>query len=356
MFDRSLFNRRTLLLGMASLFTVVSVGQLQTVAAPRPSELVAQGKVTLSGAGASFPAPLYTKWFSQYAKANPNVQVSYQSVGSGAGVNQFIAGTVDFGASDTAMTDAEMAKVSKGVLLLPVTAGSVAVAFNVPGVTKLNLSRPALVGIFQGKIKSWNDPAIAKNNPGVKLPNLPITVVRRSDGSGTTAVFTGHLSAISPEWKAKPGAGKSIEWPVGVGGKGNEGVAALVQQTKGSVGYMESFFATSNKIPIAALQNKAGKFVSPNLKTGAAALAEVNLGANLRGFDFDPQGASAYPIVSFTWIMAYKKYGNPADAKAMRDVLNWAVTTGQTMADDLGYIPLPGPVVNRVKSAIQAIK
>ncbi len=351
MFYKSQYTRRAVLLGTASLFVAVAAGEFQ------PQSVTAQAaKVTLSGAGATFPAPLYTRWFSEYRKKNPNVTVNYQSLGSGAGVNQFTAGTVDFGASDTGMTDAEVAKVSKGVVLLPVTAGSVVVAFNVPGVKSLKLTRQALAGIFLGSIKTWNDPAIAKANAGAKLPNLPIVVITRSDGSGTTATFTRHLSAISPEWKGGPGQGKSVKWPTGVSGKGNEGVTALIQQTKGGVGYVEYSYAATNKIPMATLQNKAGAYVAPSLSSGTATLADIKLGPNLMGFDGDPTGPKDYPIVTFTWIMAYKNYGNPAKAKAMRDMLNWAVSGGQQFASGLGYIPLPANVVTRVKTAINSIK
>ncbi len=243
---------------------------------------------TLTGAGASFPAPLYTSWFADLNKKYPKLQVNYQSVGSGAGVEQFIKGTVDFGASDVAMKDEEIAKVpkDKGVILLPVTAGSIVLAYNLPGVTELKLPRAVYTDILLGKIKSWDDAAIAKANPGAKLPKQPITVVYRSDGSGTTGVFTKHLSAISPEWKTKVGDGKSVKWPVGVGAKGNEGVTAQIQQTQGSIGYVEYGYAKQNKLAFAALENKAGKIVPSTDEAASKTLESVALPEKSAGFYF----------------------------------------------------------------------
>jgi phosphate transport system substrate-binding protein len=349
--------RRVLLAGAAACFAAVSVGQVASIAS-QPRQLLAQNRVTLNGSGASFPAPLYQRWFSDFNRQNPNVQVSYQSTGSGAGVQQFIAGTVDFGASDVGMTAAEIGKVpaGRGAFLLPMTAGGVVLGFNVPGVTQLRLSRAALADIFLGKIKTWNDPAIAKDNPGAKLPALPITVIRRSDGSGTTAVFTAHLAAISPAWKAGPGVGRSVQWPVGTGAKGNEGVSALIRQTRGAIGYIEYSFSRLNKIPTAVLQNKAGKFVPYTAQSASAALSEIRLGVDLQGSEPDPDGANAYPIVSFTWILAYREYPDDNKAKALRDVLNWSLTQGQSVADDLGYIPLPASVATRAKSLVGRIR
>jgi phosphate transport system substrate-binding protein len=354
MFEPMQIKRRTALLGAVSLLAAVSMAPV--ISPSRP--LMAQNRVTLSGAGASFPAPLYTRWFADFNKKNPAIQVSYQSVGSGAGVQQFIAGTVDFGASDVGMTAAEIGRVpaGRGAVLLPMTAGGVVLGYNVPGVKQLKLSRPTLAGIFLGKIKTWNDPALAKDNPGVSLPNLPITVVRRSDGSGTTAVFTEHLAAISPDWKSGPGVGRSVQWPTGTGAKGNEGVSALISQTRGSIGYIEYSFSKLNKISTALIQNKAGKFVGYNAQSAAAALSEIKLGTDLQGKEPDPDGAGAYPIVSFTWIMAYRQYSDPNKSKALRDVLNWSLTEGQKVSDDLGYIPLPTGVVSRVRAVVGRIR
>lgn len=351
------FKRRDFLLGLTAFGATVASSQLLPLnAAAKDSSLIAQGRTTLTGAGASFPAPIYTRWFSEYNKRNPNIQINYQSVGSGAGVQQFTAGTVDFGASDTGMTDQEMGKVSKGVVLLPMTAGAIVVAYNLPGVNSLKLSRQALSEIFLGNIKTWNDPKIAQTNAGVKLPNTPISVVHRSDGSGTTAVFTKHLSAISPQWRGGPGEGKSVSWPIGVGAKGNEGVTAQVQQTQGGIGYIEYSYAKSNNLSTASLQNKAGQFVAPTPQNAAAALASVQLPANMLAFVADPAGANSYPIVTYSWIMAYKNYSDANKARALKDVLKWALAEGQRVAPELGYIPLPQNVVSRVSSAIDSIK
>jgi phosphate transport system substrate-binding protein len=351
--------RRAFVLGLTALSVGAAFSPFrpQQVTANPSSTLLAQGRtVSLIGAGASFPAPLYTQWFSEYNRVKPNIQISYQSVGSGAGVKQFSAGTVDFGASDVAMTDQEMAKVSKGVVLLPMTAGSIVLAYNVPGVRSLKLSRQAYSGIFLGKIRKWNDPAITKLNPGVRFPNLPIQVIHRSDGSGTTAVFTKHLSAISSAWRSSPGEGKSVQWPVGAGAKGNEGVTAQIQQARGSIGYVEYAYAKNNNLPTAALQNKSGKYVEGNLKNAAASLASIKLPGNLRAFVADPGGSNSYPIVTYSWILAYKNYGNPTKAKALKDAMKWGLTQGQKNAAQLGYIPLPQNVVAKVRLAIDTIK
>ncbi|MBD2338078.1 phosphate ABC transporter substrate-binding protein PstS [Calothrix sp. FACHB-156] len=315
------------------------------------------GNLSLTGAGASFPAPLYASWFTDLNKKYPNLQVNYQSVGSGAGVEQFIKGTVDFGASDVAMKDEEIQKVpqDKGVLLLPVTAGGIVLAYNLPDVPELKLPRAVYTDILLGKIKSWDDPQIAKANPGAKLPNQPITVVYRSDGSGTTGVFTKHLSAISSEWKSKVGDGKSVKWPVGVGGKGNEGVTAQIQQTQGSIGYVEYGYAKQNNIKFATLENKAGNFVAYNDQSAAKTLEAVTLPENLRAFISDPEGADSYPIVSYTWILAYKKYPDAAKSKAMEAMIEYALTDGQKLATELGYVPLPQNVITKVATAADQI-
>ena len=312
--------------------------------------------VSLTGAGASFPAPLYQRWFSEYNKQNPNVKVSYQSVGSGAGVEQFTQGTVDFGASDVAMKDEEIAAVDRGVALLPLTAGSIVLAYNLPDVEKLQLSRQVYVDILMGKIKKWNDPAIAKLNPEAKLPNSNITVVHRSDGSGTTGVFTKHLSAINPEWEKQVGSGKTVEWPTGVGAKGNEGVTAQIQQTEGSLGYIEYGYAKQQEIPTATLENKAGNYVDPSEDSAAQALSAATLPENLRAFVTDPEGEQSYPIVTYTWLLAYQNYDNPNKLKALKDVVNWSLTDGQDYAAELGYIPLPDNVVQKVQAKLNTIQ
>jgi len=311
---------------------------------------------SLTGAGASFPAPLYQRWFSEYNKQNPNVKVAYQSVGSGAGVEQFTQGTVDFGASDVAMKDEEITAVDRGVALLPMTAGSIVLAYNLPDVPELKLSRQTYVDILMGKIKKWNDPAIAELNPDAKLPDSNITVVHRSDGSGTTGVFTKHLSAINPDWKEKVGEGKTVEWPTGIGAKGNEGVTAQILQTEGSIGYIEYGYAKQQEIPTATLENKAGKYVAPSEESAANALGATTLPENLRAFVSDPEGEESYPIVTYTWILAYENYDDANKLQAFKDVVNWSLTDGQDYAAELGYIPLPDNVVEKVKGKLDTIQ
>ncbi|WP_138501141.1 phosphate ABC transporter substrate-binding protein PstS [Nostoc sp. PA-18-2419] len=332
-------------------------GTATDTTASSPAKLDLGGNVKLTGAGASFPAPLYDTWFTDLNKKYPNLQVDYASVGSGAGVEQFIKGTVDFGASDVAMKDEEIKKVpqDKGVILLPMTAGSIVLAYNLPDVAELKLPRAVYADILLGKIKSWDDAQIAKANPGVKLPQQPITVVYRSDGSGTTGVFTKHLSAISPEWKSKVGEGKTVNWPTGVGAKGNEGVTAQIQQTQGSVGYVEYGYAKQNSLKFAALENKSGKFIVPSDESAAKTLESVTLPPDLRAFISDPQGADSYPIVTYTWLLAYKKYANPAKAKAIEAAIEYALTDGQKQATALGYVPLPQNVITKVAAVADQI-
>jgi phosphate transport system substrate-binding protein len=318
--------------------------------------LSAEDAVTLQGTGATFPAPLYQKWFTEYNKEHPNVQINYQALGSGAGVKQFQQHLVDFGASDAAMTDQEMAVVKDGVVLLPMTAGAIVLSYNLPGVTTdIKLSREAYVGIFLGKITSWNDPAITKSNPGVSLPDTKITVVSRSDGSGTTFVFTSHLSAISDGWKNGPGAGKSVNFPVGVAGKGNPGVTALIKETPGALGYVEYGYAVQAKMPMAILENKSGNYVKADLNTGKDALASVQLPENLRAWVADPLGPGSYPIVTYTWLLLYKKYQNTKTIDALKSVIKYGLTQGQSFSADLGYIPLPGNVVDADMKALNQV-
>ncbi len=334
-----------------------SPGAATDATASSPGKLDLGGNVSLTGAGASFPAPLYQTWFQGLNKKYPNLQVNYQSVGSGAGVEQFTKGTVDFGASDVAMKDEEIQKIpqDKGVLLLPMTAGSIVLSYNLEGVEKLQLPRAVYTDILLGKIKTWNDPKIAAANPGVNLPNQPISVVYRSDGSGTTGVFTKHLSAISPEWKEKVGEGKSVKWPTGVGAKGNEGVTAQIAQTPGSIGYVEYGYAKQNNLKYAALENKAGKFVVPTEESASKTLEAVTLPENLRAFIEDPEGDESYPVVTYSWIMAYKKYPDAAKAKAVEAMIEYGLTEGQKVAGELGYVPLPANVVQKVAAAADAI-
>jgi len=323
-----------------------------------PGRGIAQAadKITLQGTGATFPAPLYQRWFSEYNQLHPEVQINYQPLGSGAGVQQFTQQLVDFGASDAAMTDEEIAQVKPGVVLLPMTAGSVAIAYNLPNApAELKLSREAYVGIFLGKITKWNDPKIAAANPGATMPDLDITPVARSDGSGTTYVFTNHLSTISDAWKSGPGTGKSIEWPAGVRGKGNAGVTALIKQTPGAVGYVEYGYAKQTGMPMATLENKAGKYIKIDAASQTAALSGVELPADLRAWLPDPAGAAAYPIVTYTWLLCYKTYDKPEVARTLKQVISYGLNDGQKFSEELGYIPLPANVVAAVTKAVERI-
>jgi len=310
----------------------------------------------LSGAGATFPAPLYQRWAVEYNKQVPAIQVNYQSVGSGAGVKNFLQGVVDFGASDAAMTDEEMAKAPRGAVLVPATAGSVVLAYNLEGVPNLKLTRAALAGIFLGTITKWNDPSLVAANPGVPLPDRAINVAYRSDGSGTTFVFTQHLAAISPEFDEQVGFDKSVTFPAGVGGKGNEGVTALIKQTPGTIGYVEFGYAEQNKLPVASVENKSGKFVAPTPESGAAALASVEIPENLRVWPVDPAAPEAYPITTFSWLLLAKKYDDAAKLKALKDFVTYGLTEGQSFAVALGYIPLPESVVAKANAALSSIE
>lgn len=318
-----------------------------------------EDSVSLTGAGASFPAAIYQNWFVSLNEELPQLQVNYQSVGSGAGIEQFTAGTVDFGASDVAMTDEQIAEIDRGVLLLPVTAGGIVFAFNVPGVEELNLSREVYVDIALGRITRWNDPRIAEDNPDAELPDLAITFVHRSDGSGTTGVFTKHLSAISEDWANEVGEGTTVEWGSAggtfIGSRGNEGVTASIQQTEGGIGYIEYGYALNNNIPMASLENASGEFVYPTEDTTSATLANVELPDNLRAFILDPEGADSYPIVTYTWILAYQEYDDPQKAAALEAAIQYALTDGQSVATELGYIPLPPNVAARVAEAADQI-
>ena len=297
--------------------------------------------VTINGAGATFPAPIYQRWFQDYSQQTGN-RVNYQSVGSGAGVRQFIAGTVDFGASDEPIKASEAAKVKRGVVQIPAVGGTIAVAYNKPGCS-LKLTQKQVVDIFSGRIKDWKQVGCAAGQ---------MRVVYRSDGSGTTFAFTNSLDAFGG-WA--PGVGKAVKWPVGVGGKGNEGVAGNIKQTSGAIGYVNTGFVKANRLQAAAIQNKAGKFVLPTATTGAAALNVIKLDANLAGENPNPAGVNAYPISTLTWILAYKN-GNGAKTKDIRAALNYILSNkAQMIADDLGYVPLSGSILNRSRLAVQRI-
>ncbi|MEL6441345.1 MAG: phosphate ABC transporter substrate-binding protein PstS [Cyanobacteria bacterium J06621_8] len=353
------FKQKVLVASLLAITTgLTACGGTQTSNNPDPGGGGSTGgkSVSLTGAGASFPAPLYQRWFSEYNKQNPNIKVSYQSVGSGAGVEQFTQGTVDFGASDVAMKDEEIAAVDRGVALLPMTAGSIVLAYNLPDLPELKLSRQAYVDILLGKITKWNDPAIASLNPDANLPDSEITVVYRSDGSGTTGVFTKHLSAINPEWSEKVGSGKTVEWPTGIGAKGNEGVTAQILQTEGSIGYIEFGYAKQQAIPTATLENKTGNYIKPSSESASDALGAATLPENLRAFVTDPEGENSYPIVTYTWILAYENYDDADKLNAFKEVVNWSLTEGQKLSEELGYIPLPTNVVEQVKTELDKIQ
>ena len=339
-------------------FAALAAGTgLATAGGLLPRDAFAQN-LRLTGAGASFPFPLYSTWFQAYSQATQGIQIDYQSTGSGAGVKSFVSRTVDFAASDSAMTDEQIAQVDGGVVILPMTAGEIVLAYNLPGVTELKLPREVYPLIFLGEVTSWNDPRIAAANPGATLPDTKITAVRRSDASGTTFVFTNHLAAISEKFKATVSAGTNPQWP-GVSSliaaPRNDGVTATVAQTPGAIGYIEWGFAKLTNTPAASLQNAAGNYVAPGGEGGAIALAGAEFkGDDLRGWVTDPEAPEAYPITTFTWMLFYKKQ-QAAHAEALRTLVTWALADGQKMADQLGYIPLPEAVVGKVSAQIPNI-
>ena len=315
-------------------------------------------QTTLNGAGATFPYPMYSKWFSEYHKAHSEVQINYQSIGSGGGIRQVLAGTVDFGASDGPMTDEQLAQSKTKILHVPTVLGAVVPAYNIPGVTgEVKFTAQALAGIFQGKITTWNDSAITSANPGIKFPSDPIVVIHRSDGSGTTFIFTDYLSKVSPEWQSQVGKGTSVKWPVGLGGKGNEGVAGMIRQMQGAIGYIELIYAVQNNIPYGTVKNAAGDFVKADLASVTTAAASVkSMPADFRVSITNPPGKGAYPISSFTWLLIPAQSKDPAKGKILNDFLNWMVDSGQKMTADLTYAPLPANVVTKVKEQIKQIR
>ncbi len=319
----------------------------------------AAGPLTVTGAGATFPYPLYSKWFYEYSNAHPDVNFNYQSIGSGGGIRQITAGTIDFGATDAPMKEVEMAKLPGPVFHIPTAIGAVSVVYNLEGVESgLKLTQETLAEIFLGKISQWNDPKIASLNPGTKLPGSDIVVAHRSDGSGTTDIFTNYLAAVNGEWKSKVGRGKVVNWPVGLGGKGNEGVAGVVKQTPGAVGYVELAYATQNKMAMAALRNRAGNFVLPSLEatSAAAAGAARTMPEDFRVSLVDAPGKDAYPICGLTWILVYKDQRDEAKGKALVAFLKWATTDGQKMNAPLLYAPIPKPVVEMVGKTLRQIR
>jgi phosphate transport system substrate-binding protein len=321
---------------------------------------ISADQIRLTGSGATFPFPIYSTWFKGYNQAHKDVLIDYQGKGSGAGIKDFINHTVDFAASDAAMTDEQIAQVKEGVQLLPMTAGTIVLAYNLPGNPKgLKLSREAYSKIFLAQIKKWNDPLIQKDNPDIKLPDLDITVVRRADSSGTTFVFTKHLSAISEDWKKGPGFGTTVKWADSdkiVAAPKNDGVTATIRQTPGAIGYIEYGYALLAKVNMAELQNKAGKFVAPSAASGSAALANVKLPPDMRVWLPDPEGDKSYPIATYTWMLFYKKYEDPKKAETIRNVVAYCLKDGQKIADKMGYLPLPDNVVQEILKASENIK
>ena len=315
-------------------------------------------QTTLNGAGATFPNPMYSKWFSEYQKLHQDIQINYQPIGSGGGIRQVIAGTVDFGATDGPMTDDQLKEAKMKILHFPTVLGADVPAYNIPGVTaELKFTPEALAGIFLGKISKWNDKAITGANPGVNLPDRDIVVVHRSDGSGTTYIWTDYLSKVSSEWQGQVGKGTSVKWPIGLGGKGNEGVAGMIRQLPGSVGYVELIYAVQNKISYGSVKNSAGDFVKASLESvTAAAASSPKMPPDFRVSITNAPGKDAYPISSFTWLLIPEQSKDPAKGKILADFLNWMVTDGQKMTAALSYAPLPEGVVQKEKEAIKLVR
>ncbi|HEY1527415.1 MAG TPA: phosphate ABC transporter substrate-binding protein PstS [Candidatus Angelobacter sp.] len=337
--------RLRLAMAMALVAAMVGTGSAET---------------NLNGAGATFPNPIYQKWFSEYHNTHKDVQINYQSIGSGGGIQQLTSGTVDFGASDGPMTDEQLAKVSGKVFHIPTVLGGVVPTYNVNGVSgELKFTGDVLADIYLGTIKKWNDPRLAKANPGVKFPDEDIAVIHRSDGSGTTYIFTDYLSKVSPAWKGKVGKGTSVSWPApgSLGGKGNEGVSGMVKQTEGSIGYVELIYAVSNKMPYGSVQNAAGSFVKASLESVTAAAASVkDMPDDFRVSITNAPGKDAYPISSFTWLLVPAEWADATKEKAFVDFLTWMVDKGQTMTSALAYAPLPKNVAQKVKARIKEVK
>jgi len=320
--------------------------------------LPAFGQTTLNGAGATFPYPMYSKWFNEYHKSHPDVQFNYQSIGSGGGIRQVLAGTVDFGASDGPMSDEQLGQAKTKILHIPTVLGAVVPAYNVPGVTgELKFTPQALAGIFLGKITSWNDPALVKENPGVNLPNQPIVVIHRSDGSGTTFIFTDYLSKVSSEWANGPNKNTSVKWPVGLGGKGNEGVAGMIRQIQGSIGYVELIYAVQNKITYGVVKNASGNYVKASLESVTEAAGSVkSMPADFRVSITNAPGKDAYPISSFTWLLIPQKSKDAAKGKMIADFLAWMLDNGEKMTAELTYAPLPSSVIEKVRGTIKQVQ
>jgi len=316
---------------------------------------VASARLLINGAGATFPQPIYTKWFDEYSKVDQSVRFNYQGIGSGGGQNQILSETVDFGASDGPMSDEKLAKAPRTLWHIPTVAGAVVISYNIPGAPKLKLDGPTLAGIYLGKITKWNDPAIVSQNEGVALPNDDIVVVRRSDGSGTSYIFTDYLSSVSGEWLSKVGKNTSVNWPVGLGGKGNPGVAGLIKQTPNSIGYVELAYAIQNKLPYADLKNATGHYITPSLNSVTEALASAKIPEDFRFSMVNSPGEKAYPISGATWLLVYQQQTNPEKGRKLVEFLKWAYTEGEKLAASFDYAPLPENVQKRVLKRINEI-
>jgi len=316
----------------------------------------ASAQMMINGAGATFPYPIYSTWFDAYTKVDPSVRFNYQSIGSGGGQKQILAQTVDFGASDGPMSDDNLSKAPGKLLHIPTVAGADVVAYNLPGNPALKLDADTIAGVFLGEIKKWNDPKIVALNPGVTLPDQEIVVVHRSDGSGTTYIWTDYLSKISPEWKTKVGTNTSVNWPTGIGGKGNEGVAGQIKQTPGALGYVELIYAVQNKMPYADVKNAAGKFVKPSLESITAAMATAQIPDDFRFSITNAPGENAYPICGATWLLVYEQQKDATKGKKLVEFLKWAQKDGEKMAKDLDYAPLPEALQARVLKRIDEIR
>ena len=316
----------------------------------------ASAQMMINGAGATFPYPIYSKWFDEYVKVDPSVRFNYQSIGSGGGQKQILAQTVDFGASDGPMSDDNLGKAPGKILHIPTVAGAVVLTYNLPGSPKLKLDGDTIAGMYLGQIKKWNDPKLTALNPGAKLPDQDIVVVHRSDGSGTTFIFTDYLSKVSSEWKQKAGNNTSVNWPTGIGGKGNEGVSGQIKQTPGAIGYVELIYAIQNKMPDAQVKNAAGEFVEPTIESVTAALATAEIPDDFRFSMTNAPGKDAYPIAGATWLLVYQQQKDPAKGKKLVDFLKWAAKDGEKMAKNLDYAPLPENVQERVLKQVNEIK
>ena len=340
---------------LIAVFTVAACGGNQSQT-PDQGSAAPGSTVQINGAGATFPNPIYSKWFSEYNKLHPNIQINYQPIGSGGGIRQLTSQTVFFGASDGPMTDEQLKAAPGPILHFPTVLGAVVPVFNLAGVTDLKFSGPVLADIYLGKIKKWNAPAIATLNPGVKLPATDIAVAHRSDGSGTTYIWVDYLSKVSPEFKEKVGVNASVNWPVGIGGKGNDGVAGVVSQTPGAIGYVELIFALKNNISYGSVQNAAGGIVKASPESVTKAAAGVSMPDDFRVSITNAPGAGAYPISSFTWLLLYENPSDKAMSKVMVDFITWAIGDGQKFATELGYASLPDAVVMKEMGALGKIK